>query len=64
MSEKFDSEQSWLKKFSRCIENVAGQEISKNILKVSESHSDESNREEIIKWSKEALEKLPLIFNF
>lgn len=58
MSEKFDFEQSWLKKFSRSIENVAGEEISKNILKGSESHSDESNREEIIKWSKEALEKL------
>jgi len=58
MSEQFDFEQYWLKKFSKCIEDVAGQEISKNILKDSESHSDDSNREDIIKWSKEALEKL------
>ena len=58
MSDKFDFEQYWLKKFSKCIENVVGKEISINILKGSESYSDESNREEIINWSKEALEKL------
>lgn len=51
------------KKFSKCIENVVGEKISINILKGSESHSDESNREEIIEWSKKALDKLETLIN-
>ena len=61
MSEKFDFEQYWLEKFSKCIENVIGEEFSKNILQGSEGHSDESKREEIIEWSKKALEKLKIL---
>lgn len=58
MSEQSDFEQHWLKKFSNCIKDVAGEEISKKVLKGSENHSDQSDREIIIRWSKNAIMKL------
>ena len=57
MSEK-DFERMWLRKFSRCLDEVAGEEIRKEIMKGSENFSDNSDREEVIKWSRKAMEKL------
>jgi len=57
MSEK-DFERMWLRKFSRCLDEVAGEEIRKEIMKGSENFSDNSDREEVIEWSRKAMEKL------
>lgn len=56
MSEK-DFERSWLEKFSRSLE-MAGEGIKKEIMKGSEDLSDNSSREQIISWSKEAIKKM------
>lgn len=58
MSAERDFERSWLKKFSGCLDTIAGEEIRKTIMEGSESLSDNSNRQEVITWSKLAMEKL------
>ncbi|MBU7018953.1 MAG: hypothetical protein HXS44_15700 [Theionarchaea archaeon] len=57
MSEE-DFERSWLEKFARYLDEVAGEEIRKEIMKGSEDLSDNSSREQIISWSREAIEKM------
>jgi len=56
--EDFDFEKYWLAKFSKCLGKIAGEGIHNEIMKGSEEFSDSSNRKKIIKWSKEAMEKL------
>ena len=57
MSEK-DFERSWLAKFSRCLQEIAGKKIREEIMKGSEDLSDTSSQEEVITWSQKAMEKL------
>ncbi len=56
--EDFDFEKYWLAKFSKYLKEIAGINIHNGIMKGCEGFSDNSNREEIIKWSKKAIEKL------
>lgn len=56
MSEDF--EKYWLGKFSRSIEDIAGKEIKDKIMAGSEGLSDSSDRNEVISWSKKAMEEL------
>ena len=58
MSENFDFEKYWLKKFSKCLSKIAGEKICKEVLRGSESFSDNSNREDVIQWSKNAMGRL------
>lgn len=58
ISEEFDFEKYWLAKFTKCLNEIAGEEIRKEIMRGSEGFSDNSSREEIINWSKEAMKKL------
>jgi predicted hydrocarbon binding protein len=55
---KKDFERGWLSKFSRILEKITGKETRDKIMKGSENLSDESSREEVITWSKKAMEKL------
>jgi hypothetical protein len=58
MSQSFDFEQQWLFKFSRCLDAVAGAEVREQVLQGSEGLSDKSSREQVIAWSKAAMERL------
>lgn len=58
MNEGSDFERVWLSRFSGCIGRIAGEEIRKDIMKDSEKLSQETNRKEVIVWTKKAMEKL------
>ena len=58
MSEEFDFDKYWLKKFSRCVDEVVGSEIKEEILIGSDEISQSSSREEVFEWTKKALIKL------
>jgi len=58
MSEEVDFERAWLRKFSRRLEEVAGEEIRDVVLRGSEALSAESSREEVIWWTRGAMERL------
>ena len=58
MSVEFDFEKYWLAKFVKCLDDVAGEEIRKEVIKGSERLSKNPNRGEVINWSKESMEKL------
>lgn len=53
-----DFEKYWLGKFSRSMEDIAGKEIKDKIMAGSEGLSDSSGRNEVISWSRKAMEEL------
>ena len=53
-----DFEKSWLAKLSSSLEDVVGPEIKEEIMKGSEEFSDKSERQTIIDWSKQTIERL------
>ena len=57
MSE-LDFERVWLDKFSDCLDEVAGQDIRKQVMQGHEGLSSQSSRERVIAWSKRAMERL------
>ena len=48
MTEEFDFEKYWLNKFSNCLDEVAGEEMKKEVMVGNEKLSDASSREEVI----------------
>ena len=58
MSQSFDFEQQWLSRFSRCLDATAGAEVREQVLQGSEGLSDQSSREQVIAWSRAAMERL------
>ena len=58
MSEKQDFERTWLAKFSACLDEIAGERIRKEVLRGSEGLSSRSSRQEVIDWSRGAMERL------
>ena len=56
--EDFNFEKYWLAKFSKCLGEIAGEDIQNEIMNGSKGLSDNSNRKDVIKWSKKAMEKL------
>jgi len=60
MAEK-DFEKYWLAKFSKCLGEIADEDIQNEIMNGSKGLSDNSNREDIIKWSKKAMENWILL---
>jgi len=58
MPQEQDFERAWLVKFSRCLDEIAGQEIRKEVMKGSEALSSHSSRQEVIVWTKKAMERL------
>jgi predicted hydrocarbon binding protein len=58
MSEEGDFERAWLEKFSQGLEQVAGEEIRDQVLRGSEALCAGSSREEVIQWTRAAMERL------
>ena len=58
MSAQTDFERVWKTKFARCLDEVAGETVRRQVLQGSEALSDDSSREEVITWSREAIERL------
>ncbi|MGC1120449.1 MAG: DUF6144 family protein [Candidatus Methanofastidiosia archaeon] len=53
-----DFEKAWLAKFSRQLDEKAGRRIREKIMRGSEDLSTDSDREDVIRWSKGAMELL------
>lgn len=58
MSEDFDFERAWLRKFASALDRTAGSETRKSVMEGSETLSDQSCRREVIDWSRRAMERL------
>ena len=58
MPETRDFERAWLAKFSHCLEEIVGKEIREAVMKGSAELSSQSDRQEVIRWSKAAMERL------
>ena len=56
--EESDFEKAWLAKFSKCLDEIVGENIRQEVMKRSEVLSSHSLRKEIIGWSKIAMERL------
>jgi hypothetical protein len=53
-----DFEKSWISKFSACLDEIAGIEIRKKVLEGGEKLSSDSSPEEIIDWTRHAMDRL------
>jgi hypothetical protein len=53
-----DFERMWLSKFATCLEEVAGEEVRQAVMAGSEGLSDQSDRDEVIAWSRAAMQRL------
>jgi hypothetical protein len=58
-----DFERAWLEKFSTGLDRVAGQEIREEIMRGSERLSSLSSQDQIIEWSRQAMERLDLLLD-
>jgi predicted hydrocarbon binding protein len=58
MTERVDFEQAWLAKFSRCLSEVAGNEIQAIVMEGSDTLSAYRESIEIIRWTQGAMERL------
>jgi hypothetical protein len=58
MSKARDFERAWLNKFSRCLDEIAGEGIRRQVMQGSEGLSSRSDRGEVIAWSQRAMERL------
>lgn len=58
MTEELDFERQWLGKFASRLEETSGEEIRDEIMRGSESLTSQSDRSEVIEWSRAAMEKL------
>lgn len=58
MSNPLDFEQAWLSKLSRCLQRVSGKEVQRQVMEGSESLTMASSRQEVIRWSQQAMERL------
>jgi len=58
MLEEHDFERAWLAKFSSCLDQIAGEEIRKRVMKGSDALTSESTREQVIDWTKGAMQRL------
>lgn len=63
MSEEFDFERYWLNKFSKCIDEISGEELRREIIFGSENFTDRTNLKEKFNWSVKAMEKLDSLIN-
>ena len=58
MTEERDFERAWLSKFSACLDEVAGEQLKNEVMEGSEGLSSRSSRQEVIHWSRRAMERL------
>ena len=60
---EIDFERSWLSKFSSCLKKMAGEEIRRDVMQGSEKLSGDSRPEEIVGWTKEAMDRLDALLD-
>jgi len=53
-----DFERSWLSKLSSCLDKIAGEDTRKKILQGSEKLTSDSPSDEIIEWTRQAMDRL------
>jgi len=58
MGDGFDFERYWLDKFTGCLGAAADEAVRKEILQGSDGLTDQTNRWEVIAWSRSAMERL------
>ena len=58
MAKQPDFEQAWLEKFSSRIDAIAGEETQKQVLEGCEGLSSVSDQQEVIAWTKAAMQRL------
>ena len=58
MTPERDFERAWLAKFSNRLDEIAGEEIRKQVMTGSEDLSSRSTRRQVIDWSRGAMERL------
>jgi predicted hydrocarbon binding protein len=58
MSQEQDFERAWLRKFANCLDRVAGEEARTSVMQGSDELSSRSSRQEVIEWSRDAMERL------
>jgi len=58
MESKLDFERMWLRKFATALDEFAGEEKRKEVMRGSKELSSASKREEVICWSRQAMERL------
>lgn len=58
MTAAFDFEKEWLAKFSNCLDETVGVETRERILQGSSGLSMDSSRQDIIRWTAEAMQRL------
>lgn len=63
MAQKFDFERTWLIKFSTCLEAAAGPEVRDMIMQGSELLDDLTDREEVLAWSRKAMDDLDTLLD-
>jgi hypothetical protein len=56
-----DFEKSWISKFSACLDEIEGIEIRKKVLKGGEKLDSDSSPEEIINWTRQAMDRLDAV---
>ena len=61
MTNTYDFERAWLTKFSNCLDKTVGTEIRETVMQGSETLSSNSDRGEVIAWSKQAMERLDML---
>ncbi|MFL7790692.1 MAG: DUF6144 family protein [Anaerolineae bacterium] len=58
MSDPQDFERAWLEKLTCCLDEIAGEDIRRQVMQGSERLSSQSDRGEVIAWSQQAMERL------
>lgn len=58
MAEQFDFERYWLSKLAASLEEHAGEAICQQIMAGSDALSDQSDRQDVIAWSQQAINRL------
>jgi hypothetical protein len=63
MNETFDFEKAWLGKLSGALDETAGKEVCSQIMEGSEDFSTDTPSEEIIDWSKIAMDRMDTLLD-
>jgi len=58
MESKLDFEHMWLRKFATALDEIAGELVREEVIQGSEELSSASEREGVICWSRQAMERL------
>lgn len=58
MERKLDFEQMWLRKFATALDEHASERVREEVMQGSEELSSASEREDVICWSRQAMERL------